>query len=61
MAEVKVIPNPRAATLRRLLRETDPGDECPVCQCGTVEHVDGYVKCRGECGACVPATEEVAK
>lgn len=33
------------------LRDTDHGDECPLCQCGTVEHVGGEVKCRGECGA----------
>jgi hypothetical protein len=41
----------------KLLRETDHGDECPLCQCGTVEHADGEVKCRGECGATVPLQE----
>jgi hypothetical protein len=34
-----------------MLLATDHGDECPLCECGTVEHVDGQVKCRGECGA----------
>jgi len=26
-------------------------DECPLCEFGTVEVVDGEVRCRGECGA----------
>lgn len=38
---------------QRLLQGTDDGDECPLCQCGTVEHADGAVKCRGECGSSV--------
>jgi hypothetical protein len=25
-------------------------DECPNCCCGTIEVVDGWIKCRGECG-----------
>lgn len=36
-----------------MLRDTDHGDECPICECGTVEHVDGEIKCRGECGSVV--------
>ena len=36
-----------------LLQRAVPGDECPLCRCGTVEFADGYVKCRGECGAAV--------
>jgi hypothetical protein len=34
-----------------LLSRADDGDECPLCQCGTVEVDDGLVSCRGECGA----------
>ena len=30
------------------------GDECPVCGCGTVERVLGWLKCRGECGSVLP-------
>lgn len=33
------------------LLDTDDGDECPLCQCGTVEHGDGEVVCCGECGS----------
>lgn len=41
------------------LFETPDGDECPLCQCGTVEHIEGagnkpseyLVMCRGECGS----------
>lgn len=28
-------------------------DECPLCQCGTVEIVGDEVRCRGECGSVV--------
>jgi hypothetical protein len=34
-----------------LLQATADGDECPLCQCGTVEHKGGEVVCRGECGS----------
>ena len=34
-----------------LLQGTDDGDECPLCENGTVEHRDGWVECCGECGA----------
>ena len=34
-----------------LLSRAEDGDECPLCQCGTVEVRDGDVSCRGECGA----------
>jgi len=32
--------------------QTDDGDECPLCQSGTVEHspLGDYIACRGECG-----------
>jgi len=30
---------------------SEDGDECPACQNGTVEVVDGEVRCRGECGS----------
>ena len=37
-----------------LLSRAEDGDECPLCQCGTVEIVVSariyWVKCRGECG-----------
>jgi len=32
------------------LRNTDDGDECPLCLCGTVEHTATHVSCCGECG-----------
>ena len=35
------------------LRNTEDGEECPLCQCGTVEHNAGFVSCTGECGASV--------
>jgi hypothetical protein len=38
-------------TAQNMLRDTDHGDECPLCQCGTVEHVGNMIKCRGECAA----------
>lgn len=34
----------------QLLAVADDGDECPICKCGTVEIVDGEVRCKGECG-----------
>lgn len=36
-----------------MMRETEHDDECPICECGTVEHVNGEIKCRGECGTVV--------
>jgi len=33
------------------LSEASNGDECPLCRAGTVEIVNGEVRCRGECGA----------
>ena len=38
---------------RELLHSTAHGDECPLCHNGTVEHAEGEVRCRGECGAAV--------
>ena len=34
-----------------LLSRAEHDEECPLCKCGTVEVVDGEVRCRGECGA----------
>ena len=34
-----------------LLLDTDHEDECPLCKCGTVEHDENEVRCKGECGA----------
>jgi hypothetical protein len=34
-----------------LLANTADGAECPLCKTGTVEHKDGWVTCRGECGS----------
>ena len=36
------------------LAEASNGDECPLCHSGTVEIVNGEVRCRGECGAVTP-------
>lgn len=33
------------------LSEASHGDECPLCHAGTVELVNGEVRCRGECGS----------
>lgn len=33
-----------------ILLDAKHGEECPICRNGTVEHVDGEIKCRGECG-----------
>ena len=33
------------------LSEASNGDECPLCHAGTVEIVNGEVRCRGECGS----------
>jgi predicted solute-binding protein len=38
--------------------ELSHDDECPLCESGTVEVVDGFVSCRGECGISLPFTEE---
>ena len=40
----------RMADREIMLARTEHGAECPLCECGTVEVVDGEVKCRGECG-----------
>jgi hypothetical protein len=40
---------------------TEPGDECPLCQCGTVEHVDGEARCMGECGAVAPVARRAVE
>jgi hypothetical protein len=34
-------------------------DECPLCQSGTVEVVNGEVRCRGECGTVWTDAENV--
>jgi len=33
------------------LSAADEGDECPLCNSGTVEHREGEVRCKGECGS----------
>jgi hypothetical protein len=43
----------REESLELMMLETDHGDECPLCQCGTVEHTEDEIKCRGECGVVV--------
>ena len=42
------------AGMIQIFRGLEHDDECNLCQCGTVEVVDGYVKCRGECGHTEP-------
>lgn len=44
------------AKLLAQLAQTPDGDECPVCQNGTVEHHEGYVTCCGECGSTIRIT-----
>jgi len=39
----------------------DDGDECPWCGNGTVEIVDGELRCRGECGTVWHFAEPVKK
>jgi hypothetical protein len=48
---------PSVEDYEKLMRETEPDDECPLCQCGTVEHIHGEIRCRGECGAVVQMVE----
>jgi len=40
------------------LAGTPNGDECPVCENGTVEIVNGEVRCKGECGTVVKYNNE---
>lgn len=50
-----------------MLGRTEAGDECPLCECGTVEIVGDLVestfnretRCRGECGAVAPTHPSV--
>ena len=60
MSDDKIL---RAAQIRALtaLARSEPDDECPLCHSGTVEHVDGEVRCRGECGATARLTKEGVK
>ena len=42
-----------AAKRRDEMHNTEHGDECPLCENGTVEHTETEIKCRGECGCMV--------
>jgi hypothetical protein len=46
------------------LLQHDEGDECPLCQAGTIEKVGGEARCCGECGNVwdlrpIPPTREI--
>ena len=41
------------------LRRAENGDECPVCGQGTVEHVEGEIRCTGMCGIVAREMKEI--